>query len=80
MWHDEMLRLDERTSIEAAIDADRTYRLALWRDGECLLEFRLEKGRHVKRLRERTTVYEFRSIEQLRYDFERQIEELVGRS
>jgi hypothetical protein len=80
MWHEELLRLDERTAIEAAVDADRAYRLALWRDGECLLEFRGEDGEHRKRVRERTTAHDFRSIERLRYEFEQEIGRLVDRT
>ena len=36
-----------------------------------------ENGR--RRLRGRTTAYEFRSVEQLRYDFERDVEAAGGR-
>jgi len=79
MWHRELLRFDERTTVEAAVDPDRAYRLALWRDGECLLEFHGQGTMHRRRSAERTGVYEFRSIEQLRYDFEQEIERLVGR-
>jgi hypothetical protein len=74
MWHQELLWLDERTAIEAAVDRDRAYRLAMWRDGERVLEFRFDRGRHLKYSHARTTAYDFRSIEQLRYDFEREIE------
>ena len=79
MGHDEVLRLDASTTLEAAVDAARGYRLGLWRDGECIVEFRSEDGVHRRRSRERVSAYEFRSIEQLRYDFEQEIERLVGR-
>lgn len=79
MRHQELLRLDARTTVEAAIDAARGYRLGLWRNGECLVEFCSEDGVHRRRSRERVSAYEFRSIEQLRYDFEQEIERLVGR-
>jgi hypothetical protein len=78
MEHRELLRIDARTTLEAAVDA-HAYRLALWRGGECLVEFRGERGVHRRRSRERTSTYEFRSIEQLRYDFEQEIERLVDR-
>ncbi len=71
--------MDERTLIEACVAEDRSYRLALLRDGECLVEFASDKDRHWKRFHGRTTAYEFRSVEQLRYDFEQQIEDLVDR-
>jgi hypothetical protein len=79
MWHHELLRLDAQTTLEAAIGDDRAYRLALWRDGECLVEFHGERGVHRRRSGERSTRHEFRSIEQLRYDFEQEIAGLVGR-
>lgn len=75
MWHAEWLQLDERTALQAEVDANRDYRLALWRDGERVVEFQCENGRHRGR---QGAPYAFRSIEQLRYDFEREIEGLVG--
>lgn len=78
MWHRELLWLDERTAIEAAVDRDRAYRLAMWRNGERVLEFRCDRGRHLKCSHTRTTPYDFRSIEQLRYDFEREIEDCLA--
>ena len=73
MPHHEFLQLDERTSIEACVAQNGAYRLALWRDGRCMVEFRSEKDHHWKRSLERTSAYEFRSIEQLRYDFEQDV-------
>ena len=55
-------------------------------DGECELQFEnpshfllrygnlVEYRNGMKRVRGRTTAYEFRSVEQLRYDFERDVE------
>jgi hypothetical protein len=52
------------------LEGDRRYRLAY---GE-LVEY--TPGR--RRLRGRTTAYEFRSVEQLRYDFERDVQSVGG--
>lgn len=53
------------------------YRLAYGRDGDCLLcyENRPPSG-HLRTLRGRAVPYAFRSVEQLRYDFERDAEAL----
>jgi len=56
--------------LEIELDDESRYRL---RYGE-LVEY--ENGR--RRLRGRWSRYEFRSIEQLRYDFERDVEALGG--
>jgi hypothetical protein len=54
-----------------------TYRLAYLRAGECLLSYRRGPTQpHARVLRGRTTAYAFRSVEQLRYDFERDVEAL----
>lgn len=53
------------------------YRLAYLRAGECLLRY--ERGAaqpHARVLRGRSAPYAFRSVEQLRYDFERDLEAL----
>ena len=79
MMHRELFQLDARTSVEAVVGDDRSYHLCLWHDGELLIEFACDGGEiHHRRVRERTSAYEFRSVEQLRYDFEREIETLVG--
>lgn len=53
------------------------YRLAYLRAGECLLCYEHGGvGPHARTLRGRTAPYAFRSIEQLRYDFEREVEAL----
>ena len=53
------------------LDAGRRYRLAYG----ALVEY--TPGR--RRVRGRATPYEFRSVEQLRYDFERDVESVGGR-
>lgn len=57
--------------LEIELRADRRYRL---RYGD-LVEY--ENGR--RRLRGRSSHYEFRSVEQLRYDFERDVAAAGGR-
>jgi len=69
------MRLREKVVLDGALleielDDESRYRL---RYGE-LVEY--ENGR--RRLRGRWSRYEFRSIEQLRYDFERDVEALGG--
>ena len=66
-------------SVEARIAPDRSYRLALVRRGQLLVEFCSEGAIHRRRVGDRTTTYEFRSIEQLRYDFERDAEDALDR-
>lgn len=56
--------------LEIELDADLRYRL---RYGD-LVEY--ENGR--RKLRGRSTRYEFRSVEQLRYDFERDVQAAGG--
>jgi hypothetical protein len=56
--------------LEVRLDADLGYRL---RYGD-LVEY--ENGR--RRVRGRVSRYEFRSVEQLRYDFERDVEAAGG--
>ena len=57
--------------------AGLVYRLAYRREGDCLLAYESDARRGPLRiLRGRTSPYAFRSIEQLRYDFERELEAL----
>ena len=75
----ETLRLADGVTVEASVAPDRTYRLALNRRGQLLVEFWNEGAVHRRRLGERVAVYEFRSVEQLRYDFERDAQDALGR-
>ncbi len=68
MLRERVLLGDQVLHIE--LDAERRYRLAY---GE-LVEY--TPGR--RRVRGRSLPYEFRSVEQMRYDFERDIESLGG--
>ncbi len=54
-----------------------TYRLAYLRGGECLLRYEHAAVQpHARWMRGRSAPYAFRSVEQLRYDFERDVESL----
>lgn len=66
------------TEIRLAPDArGLAYRLAYLRDGDCLLCYENRKPQeHARILRGRAAAYVFRSVEQLRYDFERDVEAL----
>ena len=75
----ETVRLTDGVCVDARVEADRTYRLALHRRGRLLVEFWNEGTGHRRRLGDRIAVYEFRSIEQLRYDFERDAEDALDR-
>ncbi|HXZ85100.1 MAG TPA: hypothetical protein VEI82_06395 [Myxococcota bacterium] len=66
----ERVLLADGALLEVELDADGAYRL---RYG-ALVEY--ANGR--RRLRGRSLPYEFRSVEQLRYDFERDVEEQGG--
>ena len=57
--------------VSVALDDDGGYRVAY---GELVV---YENGR--RRVRGRSTPYEIRSVEQLRYDFERDVEAVGGR-
>jgi hypothetical protein len=75
----ERVRLAGGVIVEACVAPGRSYRLALFREGTPRVEFWSDGAFHRRRVGERTTAYEFRSIEQLRYDFERDAEDALGR-
>jgi hypothetical protein len=66
--HEVVVLPHARVAVQLASDH---YRLSY---GELVI---YEDGR--RRIRGRTTAYAFRSVEQLRYDFERDVEALGGR-
>lgn len=68
MLHERILLRD--AILEVRLESDLRYRL---RYGD-LVEY--ENGR--RKVRGRTSRYEFRSVEQLRYDFERDVEAAGG--
>jgi len=77
--HAETVVLPENAVIEIALWAEREgrlrYRLRYGRDGTWLVDYDNESG-HRRRVHARAARYEFRSVEQLRYDFERDVEGL----
>jgi len=75
----EVVRLADGVTVEAIVAPDRSYRLTLLRRGAPRVEFWNDGAGHHRRVGERTSAYEFRSIEQLRYDFERDAEDALGR-
>ena len=75
----ERVRLADGAIVDARVAPDRSYRLGLYRRGVAVVEFWSDGAAHRRRAGERTSVYEFRSIEQLRYDFERDAEDALGR-
>ena len=77
--YQEVVRLADGSTLVARVDADRSYRLGLYRRGAPLVEFWSDGATHRRRVAERTFPYEFRSIEQLRYDFERDAEDALDR-
>ena len=80
--HTEAVLLADEARIELALwsgAGSRTrYRLRYGRPGAWHVQYDNEDGRGDRRtVGARATRYEFRSIEQLRYDFERDVEEWV---
>jgi len=79
MNYRELVRLADGVTVEARVTPERGYRIALFRRGTPRVEFWNDGTVHHRRVGERTTAYDFRSIEQLRYDFERDAEDALGR-
>lgn len=77
MYHmlDERVMLPGGRRIEISLAARGRYRLACLAKGERLVEYLGDGSRHRRRVRGRESAYEFRSVEQLRYDFERDAED-----
>jgi len=77
--HGETVLLADETRVEIALwtppGQETRYRLRYGRPGAWLVQYDNEDGRGDRRTSgARSSAYEFRSIEQLRYDFERDIE------
>ena len=79
MEYRETLRLSDGSTLVARVAPDRSYRLSLYRGGAMLVEFWSESTAHWRRVADRVSAYQFRSIEQLRYDFERDAEDALSR-
>jgi len=69
-WEERHLRADGRM-IEAGVDSPARYRLRFGLPGDWLVSY--EDGRRT--VKGRRQPYAFRSIEQLRYDFEKDVED-----
>ena len=76
---EETLRLSDGSMLIARVGPGRDYRLGLYRGGTVLVEFWSEGSTHRRRVGDRLSSYEFRSIEQLRYDFELDAEDALDR-
>jgi hypothetical protein len=63
--------LDGRTMLEISLQPGLRYRLRYGWPGE----WRVSYDSGVRRAGSKASAYEFRSVEQLRYDFERDVEE-----
>lgn len=59
--------------IEIMLEARGEYRLACWARADLLVRYSGDGTRHRRHLRGRESAYQFRSVEQLRYDFERDV-------
>ena len=77
---EETLRLPDGSALIARVGPGRDYCLGLYRRGTPLVEFWSEGPVHRRRAGDRISSYEFRSIEQLRYDFERDAEDALDRN
>ena len=73
--YEERVVLAEGVLAEIALERAGRYRLRFARAGELLVEYRSDGAQHRRRSRGGEHGYEFRSVEQLRYDFERDVEE-----
>ena len=77
---EETLWLGDGSALIARVGPSREYRLGLYRRGAPLVEFWSEGAVHRRRAGDRISTYEFRSIEKLRYDFERDAEDALDRN
>ena len=77
--YEETLRLADGTTLVARVGPGVDYRLGLYRRAMPLVEFWSEGALHHRRAGDSVSSYEFRSIEQLRYDFERDAEGALDR-
>jgi len=59
--------------LEICLEAPGRYRLACLARGELLVHYSGDGARHRRRVHGREGAYAFRSVEQLRYDFERDV-------
>jgi hypothetical protein len=72
---EERVVLEDGVSFEAVLLPAMGYRLCCLKDNELLVEYTSDGKRHRRTLRGRASAYAFKSVEQLRYDFERDAED-----
>lgn len=65
--------LDGAVRIEMAVEAGGRYRLACWAGAALAVQYSGDGRTHRRRTRGKEAAYAFRSVEQLRYDFERDV-------
>ena len=70
---EEHLILPEALRIEIRLERGGRYRLACSAHGKLLVRYSGDGADHRRRVGARETAYGFRSVEQLRYDFERDV-------
>lgn len=70
---EERVILTDGLQIEIRLERGGRYRLACVAHGKLRVQYTGDAAGHRRRARGRETGYEFRSVEQLRYDFERDV-------
>ena len=73
--YEERVVLPDGKRLDLRFESQTRYWLRVQRGAQVLVEYRNDGKGHRRRVRGRDLVYEFRSVEQLRYDFERDVEE-----
>ena len=63
--------------LELRLSNGMRYRLSVKKGQKILVEYKGNGGRHSRAVRGRALAYEFKSVEKLRYDFERDAEDAV---
>ena len=63
--------------LELRLSDGMQYRLTVRKGRKILVEYKGDGGRHGRAVRGRAAAYEFRSVEKLRYDFERDAEDAL---
>ena len=63
--------------LETFLFPDRSFRLSFRKGRLMHVEYKSDGKRHSRNLRGRENPYEFRSVEKLRYDFERDAEDAL---
>ena len=63
--------------VELKLSNGMQYRLTVQKGKKPLVEYEGGSGRHSRAVRGRESAYEFKSVEKLRYDFERDAEDAL---